>query len=537
MFENKSRFAVVQVILGLFFIIIIVRLNLLSFQGMQKKNKNFSTPKMVFRGTIFDRNGIPLATNHLVSSVFANPKQFDEKEIKIKMNRLSKLLNIPKKSLIKKLDLDKSFNWLKRKIPNEIGEEIKSLKMKGISVINEYKRSYPHDTLASQLLGFTGIDDTGLEGLEYSFNTTLKPIKNKNVDQKIVYGNHIYLSIDYNIQKISEKVIKKGVINSRAEGGSVIILDSSNGEILSMANYPDYDNNDFASYPKNYYRNVAITDYYEPGSVFKIFTAAIFLEENLYQQKETFFCPGKIVIYDREIKCTAKHGYLTFREVLKKSCNVGIIKMSMRISSETFYKYLKQFNFGKKTGIQLAGESHGLLRPFRELTMLSKSMTSFGYEIALTPLQIVMAAASLFNQGILYKPLIVKKITNKNGHIVKSFQPVIKEKTISASTSKRLMELLKSVLEPGGTGAKARIKGLNISGKTGTIDIYNHQKGIYDENQVNTAFIGFVPLYEKRLVVLIMVRKPSVGQKIASHVVAPLFKKLINELLKKGFVN
>ncbi len=533
MLPSKYRFFLVVFILTFLFIGITIRLTFLSFQGYEKHHV-LSTTNLVLRGAIFDRYGVTLAANQEVPSIFASPDRF-EQDIGQDLDTLAKVLNISKTTLIKKLKLNKKFNWLKRKVPKDLGEQIKSLKMKGISIIKEYKRIYPYSKLASHLLGFTGIDDVGLEGLEYGLNSTLKPKGNLNPGRKVMYGNNIYLTIDSRIQKISENIIRKGVEENMAEGASLIIVDASNGEIMSLANYPDFDGNDFNSYPKTSYKNVVVTNYYEPGSIFKIFSAAIFLEEGKVKQNDRFMCRGKIVVNGRIIKCTGVHGFITLREVLKKSCNVGIVKASLRIHRKDFYKYLKRFEFGKKTGIDLPGEINGLLRPYKELNNLSKAMISFGHEIAVTPLQLIMAAAAIGNNGLLQKPILIKKITNHQGKIIKTFHPVTKNQVLSKSTSKKLLTMLESVLKRGGTGEKARIDGFRLSGKTSTINLYDKTLGRYREDLVNTAFLGFVPQGSKYLVVLIIVRKPKT-HKSASRVAVPLFRDLLIKLMNKGLI-
>ncbi len=407
--------------------------------------------------------------------------------------------------------------------------------MNGISVIKEYKRTYPYYHLASHLLGFTGVDDIGLEGLEYAFNSTLKPRKTSDPIRSVIYGSNIYLTIDSQIQKIAEAVLHKGVDQNNGDGATLIMVDASNGEILSLANYPDYDANDFNNYPKSFYKNVAVTNYYEPGSIFKIFSAAILLEEAKVKENDRFMCRGKIIVNGREIKCSKVHGLITFREVLKKSCNVGIIKATLRIHRKDFYKYLKRFGFGKKTGVDLPGEINGLLRPYKELNSLSKAMISFGHEIAVTPLQLIMAASSIANNGLLQKPVLIKKITDHKGKIIKTFHPIIKNQVLSKSTTKKLLSILESVLEPGGTGARARINGLKLAGKTSTINLFDKSLGKYREDLVNTAFLGFIPQGSKYLVVLIIVRKPMT-HKAASQVAVPLFRDFLLELLNKGLI-
>ncbi len=538
MHEKKARFKVIVIFLGIFILVISYRLFSISIQGIQKEKQSSNSPKAILRGVIFDRNGIALAVSQLVPSVSINPQKFlkDKAKIGQKINKLSTILgvstNVIRQKVAKKHD--KKFSWLERKISQEAKEEIKSAAMSGVDITEEYKRSYPHKRLASHVIGFAGRDDVGLEGLELTFNSKLKP-ESKKTESRYTFGDHIYLTIDYYLQKTTEEVLKGGVLQYGAEGGTVIILDSSNGKILSLANYPDYDNNEFKSFPYKVYKNLAITDHYEPGSIFKIFTVAMLLEEGLINENEKFDCQGKTVVSGETIKCTGKHGLLSIREVLKKSCNVGIVQASLRISKKLFFQYLYKLGFGKKTGINLVGENKGLIKKPKKVFPYSKSMMAFGYGNDFTPIQIIMAAASIANQGILYKPIIVDKIVDSNYKKYERSYPVEKGRIFSKSTTIRLQKLLKGVLESGGTAARAKVLGWEIAGKTGTVNIYNRKTRVYDSDKVNTLFVGFVPLPSKTLVFLIIIRKPT-QSKISSHVTAPLFKALIEKILHKGLL-
>lgn len=535
MLQNKYRLYTIIFIIFLSFSAITVRLSIINFSGEKKKSKKSINPKSILRGNIYDRNGIPLAVNEEVISVYANTKDLSPTELQNKIDKLSSILEIPKQELIEHLNVERNFNWLKRKVNKNKEALIKELNMKGIGYDDEYKRVYPLNNLLSHVLGFTGIDDNGLEGIELAFEKQLKSQSNIKKYKQLLFGYDLYLTIDSKMQQITEKNLKESVEDYQGDGGTVIIMDSKNGEILTLANYPDYNNNFFTRYNNKYFRNIAITDSFEAGSIFKIFTEAILLNENLIDLNQTFHCPGKIVVdsHDNKIvKCAAPHGNVNLRKILKKSCNVGIIKASLSIPEDVFYNYLYRFGFGKKTGIDLKGESSGLLLSYKKLNTFSKSMISFGYGISVTPLQLTTAASAIANKGALQKPLIVKRIINKNGDLKKEFHSKIKEQVIKPETADILKDLMKSVIEEGGTGYKANIPGINTAGKTSTINLW--QTG-YNEDSVNTAFISFVPTYNSNLTVFYMIRNPKTD-KIASNVVVPAFKRLILDFLNAGLI-
>ncbi len=535
MFINRSRAIIIFILTIIFTMGIVFRLTSLSFIGIFNKKHSFPINNTVLRGMIFDRNGIIMAGSRQVYSIAADPQELNNinrMELRERLNELSRILGIKTNKIINILlrGASKKFVWLKRKVQNKAYLAIKSLNIKGIYFKEEYKRVYPHSSTASHLLGFAGIDDVGLEGLELAYDDILKPDSD---NKEIAYGDHLYLTIDYYIQRIAERVLEGGVKKYNAEGGTILVMDSSNGEILSLANYPNYDNNRFQLYSKVSYKNVAITNHYEPGSTFKMFVAAMLLEEKKVNLKELFYCSGSITIGGRLIKCPHKHGYIDIRGILKKSCNVGIITASMRLQRKVFYNYLKRFGFGEETKLGLLGESAGVIKNYNKINALSQAMISFGYEVAVTPLQLAMASSVIANGGILYKPILIKKLVDKDNRVFSRASSVVRRRVISKRTSSQLMFMLESVLEPGGTGERGNIKGISIAGKTGTVNIYNPERGKYDSDNVNTIFIGFLPSYDRVLTVLVMFRKPGTN-KSSSFVSVPIFKKLASEILSKG---
>lgn len=520
----------------LFFLVILTRL-LLLFEPQETLSPASFSEKGI-RGLIYDRKGNLLSGNKKLSSIFVHPEKLDEEELEYHLDPLASLLSFSKNSLLEQFKPNRSFIWLKRKIQNEIAEKVKDLKLKGVFFKDEYKREYPFGNLASHVLGFTGIDNIGLEGLEYYFDSVLNPNSKKRGE---IFGENLHTTLDLAIQESAEQVLQKGVLQHQAQGGTLIVMDSSTAEILALANYPSFDGNQFSVYSKNYFRNSAITDYYEPGSIFKIFIAAFLLEEGLILPDEEFYCSGEIKLHGRTITCPRPHGNVNLEKILQKSCNVGIIKASLRISPSLLYHYLKEFRFGEKTNIALHGESSGVLREEKKWNLLSRSMISFGYEIGLSPIQMVRSASALVNGGYLYEPRLIQKITNSFGTVQKFFPKVSQGKLLSDTTRKRIQTMLRSVVQKGGTGELAQIKGIPIYGKTSTVNVYDQEISKYSQDRVYTSFLGFVPQIlqgvahtEKHtFVVFVLIREPQF-QKFARVVAAPIFHDFVLRLLDQG---
>jgi cell division protein FtsI (penicillin-binding protein 3) len=382
------------------------------------------------RGIIFDRNGEKLAASILVDSVCAVPSKFSKpSEV---AGSLSAILKIDKETILKKLSGTKNFCWLARKIPPDQASSIEALNIDGVFLVKEPKRFYPNGDLAGRLIGFVGLDSVGLEGLELKYNSYLKGSPEELIWARDAKGNRLYprieksavkqeenynliLTIDSRIQHLVESKLSEAIASKGAKGGFAVVMDPKTGEILALADQPGFDPNKFGSYNIGKGKNKVITDCFDPGSTFKPFLAAGALEEGIVKETDRFNCEnGSYAIADRVIHEAnrKRYGALTFRDVLKYSSNIGCVKISEKLGKEKFYKYITKFGFGSKTGIDLPGESSGLLRPSHNWTRVDASTIAFGQGVSVTAIQLITALSAIANQGVLMKPHIVRAIVD-----------------------------------------------------------------------------------------------------------------------------
>lgn len=535
---KKNRIIFSFIVLFIFFTVILIRIIYIRI--------NFNFPyvqlkQIFFRGLILDRNNNYLAINKKTTSIFLDSTQLEPKKLKNNILYLSKHLNISYKTLLDKIKLNRKFIWIKRKIEDtQTINKIKKLNIQGLHFKTEWTRYYPFNNLLSHIIGFVGSDNTGLEGIEYFLDKELTPRVKENLNTKILYGNNLYLTIDIHIQKVIEKHLKEYIKKFEAKNGLVIAM-KSNGELLSLSNYPNYNLNHFKKYSPQDYRNISISNYYEPGSFFKVITAAILLENNLISLKDRFYCSGKIITYNRIIKCSYAHGYLSLEGILKKSC-INIIKLSDRIPKKMFYSFLRKLQFGKKTNILLAGESSGYLKSLNQFTSITKSMISFGYEIGVTPIQLIQAMNALLNKGNLYSIKILKDIeSNQMSHLNKKhIKNISYQKIISKKTSNLLRKMLLSVMSIQGTGyfpGYSKFKKFKILGKTSTVMTYDQELNEYSKN-IQASFYGVIPTKNKNFIsILIMIHHPKKGGKNASKIAVPIFYKIAESLLNKDLIH
>ena len=486
----------------------------------------------VHRGYIKDSNGFILAISIELNSLFANPEEIDDPNNISK--KLSPIIGLSQKYILKKLMKKKRFIWIKRKLDDSIADKVKSLKIKGLYFKKEYRRVYPHGTLASNIVGFVGIDNSGLGGIEYKYNSLLSGLDDGVSRGSMIFGKNIVLTIDRYIQHISEKEIENTVRNNQAKQGVVLVLEVKTGRILALAKYPNFNPNYYYRYSQFARRNYSIIDSFEPGSTFKVLSLASMLEFNLPVLSSSYTCDGKIDIADVTINCTHVHGTIKMDDVIRHSCNVGVIKAMKGLGKKKLYHILRRFQFGKKTGIVLAGETAGIFREPGKWSGLSKYSIAIGHEISVTSLQLAAAYGAIGNGGVYVLPSIIESIEDHDGSIVKKFKPKIKGRVIKKYTAHVLKKMMRGVVESG-TGILAEPVYCKAAGKTGTSNKYIRKKGYSD--RVVSSFIGLAPFKRPEICVLVIVDEP-INMLSGGKVAAPVFSKIVDRVLvKKGIIN
>jgi stage V sporulation protein D (sporulation-specific penicillin-binding protein) len=545
----NSRLYFIFLCFILFFSFLIIRLVYVQIFKSSQFRKIASEQHRVFteiqpeRGVIFDRKVKPLALNAISYSIFAtNEASFNE----LIENDLDEVLNLDKEYIQSKVNLRKKFTWLKRKVSPEVASKIKDLGLSGIGQIRENKRSYPEAHLASHILGFTNIDNKGLEGIELYCDTYLAGMKGWRLASRDAKrrelmcwgyktipptdGYNIILTIDSVIQNVTERHLRVAAKKYNALSATAIVMNPKNGEILALANYPDYDLNNFGNYDSAVRRNVAVTDMYEPGSSFKFITVAAALEENKVTPDQTFYCEkGEYATAGRILHDYKSYGDLTVTEIIEKSSNIGVAKIALLLGEETLHKYIKDFGFGELTDVNLPGEVAGLIRPVKSWSRVSISSLPMGQEIAVTPLQLITALSAVANDGILMKPKIIRFVQHKDGRVIKSFPTQEVRQIISADNAKALRKMMEGVVEHG-TGKRARLRGYSAGGKTGTAQKPRPEGGYYKRKYVS-SFIGFAPADNPLVCVLVMMDDPH-PKYFGGTVCAPVFKKIATETLR-----
>ena len=496
------------------------------------------------RGDILDRNMRKLALSLKVDSVYAVARDVADKESTART--LARILAQDESFIYERLSRDKMFVWLARKISDKDSEKIKQLKLKGIQTIDETKRFYPNSKLACQAIGFAGMDNIGLEGIEayydkylngkMGYRVIVRDAKGRQVKAfgerytPPVNGFHVVSTIDEVIQHITHKALKRIVDKHKAKAGVALVMDPYNGDILALAVLPSYDLNEFYLATDDQKRNRAITDYHEPGSVFKVFTASACIDSGKVSFSDNFFCEkGAWNIAGRTLRDTHGHGNLTFKEVIEKSSNIGTVKAAMKMGEKDLYRYIRNFGFGTPTGIGLPGEISGMLRPLNKWTKGSIAAIPMGHEIGVTVMQLGAGVSAIANGGTLVKPRIVEKIIDDNGEVIKEFRPAVIRRVISEETSDQLRLVMKSAIETG-TGKRARLRRFDAGGKTGTAQKIE-PSGRYSRRDYVASFVGFAPVEKPAITVCVMVDTPRNGY-YGGTVAAPVFKEICDSTLR-----
>jgi len=552
------RFRVITVLL--FFLVIFVILASRAFQlqiitgktlrGLAQKQHTKALPLIPERGLILDRNGEKLAASILMDSVYADPAKIADTQ-KVSAE-LSALLGEDRKGILRKLTTSKHFCWISRQVSPEKARSVQTANIEGVYLVKEPKRFYPNKELAGPLIGFVGRDAEGLEGVELKYDKYLKCqsdkmlwgrdakgkrlyLKESLVSEKPDKGYNILLTIDSRIQYLVESQMKEAINRTGAKGGMAIVMDPRTGEILALVSEPGFNPNSFFKGRPEMMKNKAIADCFDPGSIFKPFVAAAALEEGVAREEDRFYCEnGAYQIANRTIHEAQrkKYGYLTFREVIKYSSNIGAVKISQRLEREKFYGYIRDFGFGSKTGIDLPGEISGLLRPHQRWTNVDAATVAFGQGISVTAIQLITAMSSIANKGFVMRPYIVRGVTDHNGHLIQEYKPTVVRRVLSAATAERMISILTDVVgAEDGTGKRARIANLAVAGKTGTSQKFDFGSRRYSTERVRTSFLGFLPADNARVAILVTLDEPK-REKWGGVAAAPVFKNIGEQILR-----
>jgi cell division protein FtsI/penicillin-binding protein 2 len=521
---NPSYYLRLRVLFGfvlLLFFILYIRVFYLTFF-----NKNIIEAKKdvkIQRGIIYDRRGIELALSHDSSTIGINPEQVYDPEFTAQ--KISPFVNIPPEKIKKSILEKENYFLLKREMENFNAQKIIEMGLPGVRLEKEYKRVYPNGALASNLIGFTGLDDNqALSGLESVFNNELLTL----TDKEIPRGLDLYLTIDSLIQYRLELSLGKAFRETKSKKAIGIFMDVNNGKVLAMASFPNFDPNHYSEYSEEAKTNWAIRYVYEPGSTMKIFMAMILLNEKLIDFNEKFYCPGYIEFGSRLVRCTDQHGLVDIDEILQYSCNVGIIKAIKKVNPKVVYDYLKKFKFGQRTGFSNQ-ESKGIFPSFKDWNTSTPYYLAIGQGIETTPLQLVTSAAGLVNNGRVHTPIIVSHISNVYGDIVKKYnsEPIITD--ISEETTKHILKAMTKVVSQG-TGKNAFIQDYAIAGKTGTAQKSKPGRG-YSDGLISASFLGFFPANKPRIVGVIIFDEPGGIEHTGGRIAAPVFKEVVESIL------
>ncbi len=500
------------------------------------------TPK---RGAIYDRNMHPLAMSTEVESAYAIPTELGDNKAQA-AHLLAGILNIPRDVLLSKFESGTTFVWVSRKLPPEKSEAVKALNLKGIYTMKENERFYPKRDMAAHVLGYVDLDETGQGGVERQLNKqiggkaekilVMADAKQRWFDASQAQrdeGANVILTLDEKIQYIAERELKAGIARTHASAGTIIVQNPNTGEILALANWPNFNPNAPGDVKPEARMNRAVSAIYEPGSTFKLITLAAAIDQNLTRPDEVFDCQnGEITISNHKIHDHKRFGMLTVSDILARSSDVGSIKIALRLGSPRFYDYIRAFGFGQQTGIELPWESRGMLGKLNTWSGISIGAISMGQEIGVTPIQLVTAVSTIANGGMLKKPYIISEV-RKGEQIISSgdaSQPEPKQviRPETAATVRRLMEGV--ILSEHGTGKNARLDGWTAAGKTGTAQKIDPDTGRYSPSQYIASFTGFAPINNPAITILVSFDSP-VGEHEGGQVAAPVFKRVAEQVL------
>ncbi|MBN2616749.1 MAG: PASTA domain-containing protein [Spirochaetales bacterium] len=528
--QSLKRLDIIKLVAIILSLIIFV-----NFLRVMVLGSNPTPPEIprIARGNIVDRNGRILAFQNEVPSLAGWVTEL--KNIEESSKLLAPILNIDEKVIYEHLSKSResSYFYIRRQITEDAANKIQELidegKLQGIKIEREFGRSYPEGELTAHITGYVGYDNIGLDGIEYTLNGPLSPKQIKSTGKQ-EYGHNVNLTIDLNLQYFTSIAAKEAYETNFADSVSVISMDAKNGEILSYVSYPTYDPNNFGSYSENERTNRIAQMSYEPGSVYKVFTIASFLELGGIKNDTEFYCDG---VYSDEsnnvvINCLGVHGHIETPGILIYSCNDGTAQASESVTSMELYKTLRSFGFGNQTGITFNGESNGILRSPELWSARSKPTISIGQEISVSAMQVVTAATALTNGGVLLKPHIVKRISNQEGIVKIEYNREPIREVISPDVAKSVLKMMQQTTEIG-TGKLTKIEGLNISTKTGTAQITNPETGKYYDDRFLASALAIYPTEDPKVIIYVVIENPKGASIYGSRLAVPVIRNMIDD--------
>ena len=551
-----KRIKIVLLIVLFIFAIIIAKVFYIEVIDYKKLNSLASglwsrnLPIEADRGNIYTVDGEAIASNLTTTSLVFIPNQIKNKDLVAE--KISEILVVPKSKIeehLYKKSMMERVHPEGRRLSYNVADKIENLHFDGVYLLKESKRYYPHNEMLSHVLGYVGIDNQGLSGLELEYDDILtgeygsiqyfSDAKGNNLERNSVYvepedGLDIYLTVDYGIQSSIERELDNVVLRYNPDGAWAIAMDPNTGEILGMSSRPNFNPNSYKDYDtETINRNMAIWASYEPGSTFKILTLSAAVNEGKVDLlKDTFYDGGSVNVDGARIKCWKHggHGSQTFLEVVQNSCNPGFVELGNRLGKETLFDYINKFGYGKKTGIDLNGEATGILFSLDKVGPVELATTAFGQGVSVTALQQVVAVSAAINGGTLYKPYIVKRVAyHENGQIIKEVKPtIVRDNIVTKDTSEKVRMTLESVVSLG-TGRNAYIDGYRVGGKTGTAQKVNN--GIYMQGNYIVSFIGFLPANDPKIVVYLAIDNPKGVTQYGGTVSAPIVKNIMEDAI------
>ena len=542
---------------GLFFILLFVVVALRAFQLQVLEGAKFKrlgerqhfkeSIVLPQRGSILDRSAEPLALSLEGQSVYVRPQRLKGPDSAAHL--LAQALGMEVSEVSRRLKSDKPFVWLKRKVTPKEAERVEALNLEGVEIYYEPDRYYPQGQLAGHVIGFVGRDSQALEGVELHYDAYLRGeggssrVERDALGRRVLVqgveelrlppGSDIQLTLDTAIQHLAEKELEAVAAKYRAKGGIAVVVEPLTGEILALANYPSFNPNNFTAQAPQQRRNRAVTDSFEPGSTFKAILAAAALEEGVVNQDDLFFCEnGKYSFAGKVIHDSHEYGWLSFSKIMQHSSNIGVTKVAEKLNKQRYFKYIEKFGFGRPTGIDLPGEPPGLVRPVDKWAPIDLATHSFGQGISVTPVQLAMAYAAIANGGILMRPFVVRRAFRPDGQVLWENQSRVVRRVVSEKTARLVTDMLKGVVDGGGTGVMAAVEGFEVAGKTGTAQKADPARGGYAAKKRVASFVGFAPADDPRLVMLVIIDEPEVNVS-GGVVAAPAFRAIAAGALRR----